>query len=66
MRDERLGVTDGDLEFAVQIISDFAEFEEGIDDVEKMAQWVRNIRRAAVRDLTGSVTDALPEAKKTL
>jgi hypothetical protein len=44
-----LNITDEDMEFAVQIIEDFAEFEEGITDVEKMAQWVRNIRHAAER-----------------
>jgi len=44
-----LGVTEGDREFAVQILADFGAFEEGITDQEKLAQWVRNIRRAAQR-----------------
>jgi len=41
-------VTDKDREFAAQILEDFAEFEEGIEDQEKMAQWVRNVRKAAI------------------
>ena len=42
-------VTDGDREFAAQILEDFTTFEEGITDQEKMAQWVRNVRCAALR-----------------
>jgi hypothetical protein len=47
--DATLGVTDGDREFARQILEDCIVFEEGIEDEEKLAQWVRNVRKAAVR-----------------
>jgi hypothetical protein len=43
-----LGVTEWDREIASQILEDFAEFEEGITDLEKMAQWVRNVRTRAI------------------
>lgn len=40
-------MTERDRMFAELIVDDFAEFEEGITDHEKLAQWVRNIRAAA-------------------
>jgi len=44
-----LDVSEQDLMFAEFIVDDFAEFEEGITDIEKMAQWVRNVRETAER-----------------
>jgi hypothetical protein len=46
---ERLNVTDGDREFASQILEDFSTFEEGIENQEKLAQWIRNVRTSAIR-----------------
>jgi hypothetical protein len=44
-----LRVTEKDREFAAQIREDMANFEEGISEHEKLAQWVRNIRHDAER-----------------
>ena len=46
-----LDVTDQDRQFAADILDDFGTFEEGIEDQEKLAQWVRNIRNAALRSV---------------
>lgn len=45
MRD--LNVIDSDRQFAADILEDMGNFEEGITDLEKLAQWVRNVRHAA-------------------
>lgn len=58
---EPMEVTESDLEFAVQIVADFAEFEEGITDEDKMAEWVRNVRRAAIKSLR-EPTEAMIDA----
>lgn len=44
-----LNVTDEDRRFATDILEDMGNFEEGITDLEKLAQWVRNVRHAAER-----------------
>ncbi|MCK1367664.1 hypothetical protein, partial [Bradyrhizobium sp. 62] len=44
--EDEMGVIESDRLFAEQIIADFGSFEEGITDQEKLAQWIRNIRRA--------------------
>lgn len=44
---DALGVIESDRLFAEQIQADFGAFEEGITDKEKLAQWIRNVRRAS-------------------
>lgn len=44
---DALGVIESDRLFAEQILADFGAFEEGITDKEKLAQWIRNVRRAS-------------------
>ena len=56
---EPIEVTESDLKFAAQIVEDFAEFEEGITDQDKMAEWVRNIRRAAIRSIREPTEDMI-------
>ena len=48
-----MGVTERDREFSAQILEDFSSFEEGIENQEKLAQWIRNVRHNAA-----SVPDA--------
>ncbi len=50
---DRMGVTPRDREFAAQILEDFSTFEEGIENQEKLAQWLRNVRRAATSQPDG-------------
>ncbi len=45
--EDAMGVTERDREFAAQILEDFSTFEEGIENQEKLAQWIRNVRRNA-------------------
>ena len=50
-----LNVTDDDRRFATDILEDMSNFEEGITDLEKMAQWVRNVRTAAERRAAANI-----------
>ena len=57
---DRMGVTPRDREFAAQILEDFSTFEEGIENQEKLAQWLRNVRRAATSQPDGGAQASLP------
>ena len=47
-----LNVIDSDRQFAADILEDMGNFEEGITDLEKLAQWVRNVRHAAEKKVS--------------